>query len=159
VSSMVHRTGRIDVADLSFERRRYDRWGAYAQSKLANLLFTAELARRLAAVGSPVRAMACHPGYARTRLGRHTGNLLTTTLLAVGDRFAQSAVDGALPTLYAATADLPTNSYVGPDGIGEVRGGPKLVGRSGRARDAALAASLWTASEALTGTTFPFGGR
>ena len=155
VASLAHRFGRVEPIDLSFHRRRYLRWQAYAQSKLANLLFTTELARRLSAVNSPVRAVACHPGYSATRLGKHTGNALVTTLLTLGDHLAQDAVAGAQPTLYAATVDLPSDSYVGPDGPGEMRGGPRLVGRSGRACDAALAQALWAASEELTGTEFP----
>jgi NAD(P)-dependent dehydrogenase (short-subunit alcohol dehydrogenase family) len=157
VASLAHRFGRVDPSDLSFQSRRYLRWSAYAQSKLANLLFTTELAHRLGAVGSPVRAMACHPGYSATRLGKHTGNFVVTTLLTLGDSFAQDAAAGALPTLHAATVDLPTDSYVGPHGPGEMRGYPGLVGRSGRACDVDLSARLWRASEALTGTTFPLG--
>jgi NAD(P)-dependent dehydrogenase (short-subunit alcohol dehydrogenase family) len=126
-----------------------------SQSKLANLLFTHELQRRLQAAHSPVRALACHPGYARTRLGTHTGNKLFGLLLAIGDRVAQSAVAGALPTLYAATVDLPGDSYVGPGGFRELRGAPKLVPRAAKARDDAVAAALWEVSERLTGTTFP----
>jgi NAD(P)-dependent dehydrogenase (short-subunit alcohol dehydrogenase family) len=155
VASLAHRFGRVEPTDLSFHRRRYLRWQAYAQSKLANLLFTTELARRLSAVNSPLRAMACHPGYSATRLGKHTGNALVTTLLTLGDHLAQDAVGGAQPTLYAATVDLPSDSYVGPDGPGEMRGSPRLVGRSGRACDAAAAQALWAASEELTGTKFP----
>jgi NAD(P)-dependent dehydrogenase (short-subunit alcohol dehydrogenase family) len=152
VASLAHQFGRLDPTDLSFQQRRYQRWPAYAQSKLANLLFTAELARRLTAAGSPVTVMACHPGYSATKLGTHTGNRVMNTGLAVLDRFAQNAVAGARPTLYAATADLPTDSYVGPDGPGEMWGGPKLVGRSGRARDRVAAEALWTVSQRLTGT-------
>jgi NAD(P)-dependent dehydrogenase (short-subunit alcohol dehydrogenase family) len=155
VASLAHNFGRVDPTDLSFQRRRYLRWSAYAQSKLANLLFTTELARLLGAAGSPVRAMACHPGYSATRLGKHTGSAVITTLLNLGDHLAQDSAAGALPTLFAATADLPTDSYVGPDGPGEMRGRPRLVGRSARARDSAVARALWAASEELTGTRFP----
>jgi NAD(P)-dependent dehydrogenase (short-subunit alcohol dehydrogenase family) len=155
VSSGVHRSGRIDLDDLNWERRRYSRIGAYGQSKLANLLFTLELERRLTADGSGVRALAAHPGYAATNLQSGFG--------AVGDRvarlanrlFAQSDAQGALPTLYAAVADLPGNSYVGPDGRSEMRGFPALVGRSAAASDAELARRLWSLSEELTGVGYP----
>ncbi|MET0146580.1 MAG: oxidoreductase [Ilumatobacteraceae bacterium] len=156
ISSTVHRSGHIDLDDLNWERRRYHAWGAYAQSKLANLLFTLELERRLTAAGSAVRALAAHPGYAATNLQSHTGNPLTSVVMAIANKvMAQSDEHGAWPTLYAATQDLAGDSYVGPDGFQEQRGHPKLVSRSGAASDADVAAKLWTVSEALTGTTFP----
>jgi NAD(P)-dependent dehydrogenase (short-subunit alcohol dehydrogenase family) len=156
VSSGAHRAGKIDLADLNWERRRYRRWPAYGQSKLANLLFTAELQRRLAAAGSDVRAVAAHPGYAATNLQNRTENLLQNAVMAIGNRvFAQSDEMGALPTLYAATQDIPGNSYVGPDGRGEQRGHPTLVGRSGAAADDQTARGLWDLSERLTGVSFP----
>ncbi|MGX5181309.1 oxidoreductase [Streptomyces avermitilis] len=129
---------------------------AYSQSKLANLLFTLELQRRLAEAGSPVRALAAHPGWAATNLQSHDGSALRRALMRVGNRFiAQDNRAGALPTLYAAVQDLPGASYVGPDGFGEMRGGPTLVGRSAAASDPVSARRLWTASEDLTGVTFP----
>jgi NAD(P)-dependent dehydrogenase (short-subunit alcohol dehydrogenase family) len=129
---------------------------AYAQSKLSNLLFTSELQRRLTEVGSPVRAYAAHPGYAATSLQSHTSSRFTGVMMKIGNAvFAQSAEAGALPTLYAATRDLPGDSFVGPDGIGELRGAPKLVDRVATARDAGTAARLWTLSEELTGVGFP----
>ncbi|MGI9030579.1 MAG: oxidoreductase [Ilumatobacteraceae bacterium] len=156
VSSGAHRMGRIDVDDLNWERRRYRSWPAYGQSKLANLLFTLELERRLADAGSEVRALAAHPGYAATNLQSHTGNPVAKALMAVSNRvIAQSDERGALPVLYAATADLPGGSYVGPDGFQEARGHPTLVGRSAAASDLDTAAALWAASERLTATTFP----
>jgi NAD(P)-dependent dehydrogenase (short-subunit alcohol dehydrogenase family) len=156
VSSGAHRAGKIDLEDLNWERRRYRRWPAYGQSKLANLLFTAELQRRLAAAGSEVRAVAAHPGYAATNLQNRTENLLQNTVMAIGNRiFAQSDEMGALPTLYAATQDIPGNSYVGPDGRGEQRGHPTLVGRSGAASEDETARRLWDLSERLTGVSFP----
>jgi NAD(P)-dependent dehydrogenase (short-subunit alcohol dehydrogenase family) len=160
VSSTVHRIGRIDFADLNSERKPYNAWRAYAQSKLANLLFTAELQRRLTAAGSTVLSGAAHPGYAATNLQFHSGSRLTDRLNAIGNRlFAQSAEDGALPTLYAALADVPGNAYAGPGGFLEQRGAPKLVGRSAAAKDAAAARRLWEVSEALTGTRFPLSPR
>jgi NAD(P)-dependent dehydrogenase (short-subunit alcohol dehydrogenase family) len=155
VSSAAHRHGRIDLEDLNWQRRRYRRWAAYGQSKLANLLFTLELDRRLVETGSPVRALAAHPGYAATNLQRRTGSVLQTSLMSVTNRlFAQSDAMGALPTLYAATQDLPGASYVGPDGTGERRGHPTLVGRTAAASDAELAKRLWDRSADLTGVSF-----
>jgi NAD(P)-dependent dehydrogenase (short-subunit alcohol dehydrogenase family) len=156
VSSGAHRMGRIAIDDLNWERRPYRTWAAYGQSKLANLLFTLELQRRLTAAGSSVRALAAHPGYAATNLQSHTGNPMSAAMLAFANRmFAQSDAWGALPTLFAATQDLPGDSYVGPDGFQETRGHPTLVGRSAAAANADTAAALWAASEQLTGTTFP----
>jgi NAD(P)-dependent dehydrogenase (short-subunit alcohol dehydrogenase family) len=156
VSSSAHRAGRIVIDDLNWRRRRYQAWGAYSQSKLANLLFTLELQRRLTAAGSSVRAYAAHPGYAATNLQSHTGNPIGSMLMAVANRvIAQSDAQGALPTLFAATQDLPAGSYVGPDRFHETRGQPTLVGRSAAATDLDTAAALWTASEELTATTFP----
>jgi NAD(P)-dependent dehydrogenase (short-subunit alcohol dehydrogenase family) len=155
VSSAAHRHGRIDLDDLNWEHRRYRRWAAYGQSKLANLLFTLELDRRLVEAGSPVRALAAHPGYAATNLQLRTGSILQTSLMALTNRlFAQSDAMGALPTLYAATQDLPGGSYVGPDGTGERRGHPTLVGRTAAASDAEMAKRLWDRSAELTGVAF-----
>jgi NAD(P)-dependent dehydrogenase (short-subunit alcohol dehydrogenase family) len=154
-SSVAHRHGRIELDDLNWEHRRYRRWAAYGQSKLANLLFTLELDRRLVEAGSPVRALAAHPGYAATNLQLRTGSILQTSLMAVTNRlFAQSDAMGALPTLYAATQDLPGGSYVGPDGTGERRGHPTLVGRTAAAGDTKLAKRLWDRSADLTGVSF-----
>ncbi len=156
VSSGAHRAGAIDFDDLNWERRRYRRWAAYGQSKLANLLFTKELQRRLTAAGSPVLAVAAHPGYAATNLQSHTGNALWDRLGNLGNAlFAQNAAAGALPTLYAAFADIPGDSYAGPGGFQEMRGAPRLVGRSARAQDEQVARRLWEVSEDLTGTRFP----
>ncbi|MET0325645.1 MAG: oxidoreductase [Ilumatobacteraceae bacterium] len=159
VSSTAHRMGHIVLDDLNWQRRHYWAWPAYGQSKLANLLFTLELERRLAAAGSAVRALAAHPGYAATNLQSHSGNPITNAMMAIANRVvAQSDEQGALPTLYAATQDLPGSSYVGPDGFQETRGSPTLVTRSAAAADPAVAAALWAASEELTGTTFPASG-
>ena len=156
ISSFVHRFGRIDFDDLNWERRRYHPWRAYGQSKLANLLFTAELQRRLDNAGSKVIATAAHPGYAATNLQAHTGRRSQNLGMAITNRlFAQSEKSGALPTLYAAFADIPGNSYAGPDGLMEQRGSPKLVGRSSPAQNMDSARRLWEASEQLTGVGFP----
>jgi NAD(P)-dependent dehydrogenase (short-subunit alcohol dehydrogenase family) len=157
VSSGAHRSGRIDFDDLNWERRRYLPWRAYGQSKLANLLFTAELQRRLTEAGSPVQSEAAHPGYAATNLQSHSDRwLMNFAMGTLGNRLlAQDAASGALPTLYAATADLPGNAFVGPSGFGGTRGAPAPCPRSRAATDTATAARLWTVSEQLTGVTFP----
>ncbi|HZA73219.1 MAG TPA: oxidoreductase [Propionibacteriaceae bacterium] len=158
LSSGAHRMGQIDLDDLNWERRPYRRWEAYGQSKLANLLFTLELERRLTAAGSPVRALAAHPGYSATNLQSHYGNKVVDGVMALLNRIvAQSAARGALPTAYAATQDLPGGSYVGPDGLRELRGYPTLVGRTAAASDVGMAERLWAASETLTGVGFPAG--
>jgi NAD(P)-dependent dehydrogenase (short-subunit alcohol dehydrogenase family) len=156
LSSPAHRFGSIRLDDLNWEQGSYHRWRAYGQSKLANLLFTSELQRRLDAAGSSVRALAAHPGYAATNLQNRTESTLQNTVMAIGNKvIAQSAEMGALPTLYAATQDVPGNSYLGPDGFQEQRGHPTLIGRSGAARDTETAEKLWTLSEELTGVAFP----
>jgi NAD(P)-dependent dehydrogenase (short-subunit alcohol dehydrogenase family) len=159
VSSDAHRSGAIDFDDLNWERKRYRPWRAYSQSKLANLLFTSELQRRLSQAGSPVKATAAHPGYAATNLQSHSGSrLMAFAMEQVGNRvLAQDAAGGALPTLYAAVADIPGDSFAGPSGpfgLG-LRGAPKLVARSAAARDEQAARRLWTVSETLTGVSFP----
>jgi NAD(P)-dependent dehydrogenase (short-subunit alcohol dehydrogenase family) len=155
VSSTGHRMGRIDFDDLNWERRRYSAWRAYGQSKLANLLFTAELQRRLSEAGSTVLAMAAHPGYAATNLQFHSEKPLQDLVSHIGNRLlGQSEQGGALPTLYAATADIPPNSFAGPGGFMEQRGPAKLVGRSAAAGDMDVARRLWEVSEQLTGTRF-----
>ena len=156
VASGAHRMGKIALDDLNWEHRRYERWRAYGQSKLANLLFTLELQRRLAAAGSDVRATAAHPGYASTNLQSRTENVVQNALMWVANRtIAQSDEMGALPTLYAATMDVAGGAYIGPDGFQETRGHPTMVGRSGAALDTQTAQALWERSEALTATTFP----
>jgi NAD(P)-dependent dehydrogenase (short-subunit alcohol dehydrogenase family) len=156
VSSFGHRQGRIDFDDLNYERRPYKAMRAYAQSKLANLLFTAELQRRLSAAGSSVLSNAAHPGYAATNLQFHSGRGFMDTIGAIGNRWvAQDENGGAEPTLYAALADIPGDSYAGPGGFLELRGAPKLVGRTKAAMDMDVARRLWDVSEQLTGVTFP----
>jgi len=156
VSSTGHRTGTIRLDDLNWERGGYGRWTAYGQSKLANLLFTLELQRRLSAAGSAVRAHAAHPGYAATNLQGHTASGLQHRIMSITNRLlAQSDEMGALSTLYAATQDLPGASYTGPGGFQEQRGHPAPAKRSAAAQDADTARRLWTLSEELTGVTFP----
>ncbi|OMC15737.1 oxidoreductase [Mycobacterium sp. SP-6446] len=154
VSSMAHWAGRINFDDLHFKTRRYSPWLAYSQSKLANLLFTSELQRRLEAAGSPLRAVAAHPGYSHTNLQGASGRKLGDALMSAATRvFATNADFGARQTLYAASQGVPGNAFVGPR-FGYV-GRSQPVGRSRRARDAAVAAALWELSEQLTGTKFP----
>ncbi|MFZ0041596.1 MAG: oxidoreductase, partial [Solirubrobacteraceae bacterium] len=156
VSSSAHKVGKIDFDDLNWETRSYKAWRAYGQSKLANLLFTSELQRRLTAAGSPVLANAAHPGYAATNLQFQSGQRLFDVISVIGNRLiAQDENGGALPTLYAAVADVPGNSFAGPGGFMESRGAPKLVGRTGAAKDEDVARRLWEVSEELTGVRFP----
>jgi len=158
VSSTTHRFGRIDFEDLNWERKPYNAWRAYGQSKLANLLFTAELQRRLTAAGSDVLATAAHPGYAATNLQSHSQRRSLDLLMTISNRlFAQDENGGALPTLYAAVADIPGDSFAGPGGFMEQRGAPKRVDRSAAAQDIDVARRLWDVSEELTGVRFPLG--
>jgi NAD(P)-dependent dehydrogenase (short-subunit alcohol dehydrogenase family) len=152
VSSGLHVLGRIHTDDLSWERRRYQRWLAYAQSKLANLLFAFELQRRLAGAGRRTVSVAAHPGVAATE-GQRRDTSLQGKFLAGGP--AQSPEMGALPLLYAATAPgVEGGSCIGPDGFMQRTGHPTPVRSSRRSRDVALAAELWERSELLTGVHY-----
>jgi NAD(P)-dependent dehydrogenase (short-subunit alcohol dehydrogenase family) len=159
ISSQGHRPGRIAFDDLQSERS-YGPWKAYFQSKLANLLFIAELQRRLLAVGATTLALAAHPGGSRTNLGHENpGGLVNTVAMAgrpiVERLFLQSAAMGALPTLRAAADPAVVGGeYFGPDGLGEQRGHPRVVGRSRRAQDEVAQRRLWTVSEDLTGVHY-----
>lgn len=149
VSSIVHRFGRIDFDNLNGEKR-YSRSGAYAQSKLANLLFTYELQRRLKGAGVDTMAVAAHPGWTATNLQTHS--LLYRTLNPI---MAQQPMMGALPALYAATApDVQGGDYYGPRGWQELGGYPTKVQSSKNSYDTAVAAKLWTVSEELTGVRY-----
>jgi NAD(P)-dependent dehydrogenase (short-subunit alcohol dehydrogenase family) len=160
VSSNNHKGGRIQFDDLQGEHH-YSRWGAYSQSKLANLLFAFELDRRLKAAEWPLISVAAHPGYAATNLQLSGPPLYERLAMRVSNRlFAQSAEMGALPLLYAATArDVSGGSYVGPDGRGEMRGHPTLVQASARAHDEEAARRLWDVSEQLTDVRYDFRAR
>lgn len=157
VSSGAHRMGTIHPDDLHYAHRSYSAWPAYGASKLANLLFTAELSRRADDADAPLVAVAAHPGFAATNLQyagpRWAHNPLGRAVTrAVNGVLAQSAADGALPQLYAATMlDVRGNDYYGPDGMGESRGGPTRVGRSDAAGDADMARELWEVSAQQTG--------
>jgi NAD(P)-dependent dehydrogenase (short-subunit alcohol dehydrogenase family) len=159
VSSTAHRMGRIDFDDLHGERR-YRRWRAYGQSKLANLLFALELDRRLRAAGSTIKSLAAHPGYAATNLQSAAAPVLDRAVMVVTNRLlAQSGEVGALSLLYAATEPgLEGGTYVGPDGRREQRGHPQPEAVPARAAlDEAVAARLWDASEEATGVRFALG--
>jgi NAD(P)-dependent dehydrogenase (short-subunit alcohol dehydrogenase family) len=155
ISSSTHRIGRINFDDLQSERR-YNRLAAYGQSKLANLLFTYELARRLANKGAPTIAVAAHPGGSNTELTRNLPGLIRQPTELLWGLLAQNAEMGALPTLRAATdPDVRNAQYYGPDGIGEQRGHPKLVQSNAKSHDENVQRRLWTVSEELTGVTYP----
>ncbi|MGK5683692.1 oxidoreductase [Actinoplanes sp. URMC 104] len=151
LSSQAERMGRLDLEDPQGERRPYREAQAYNRSKLANLLFTAELQRRLNAAGSQVRALAAHPGLVRSDIYAESGAVTRLLVRLLG----QSPEEGALPVLYAAVADLPGDSFTGPSRFAHMRGAPELINRSATARDEQLAARLWTLSEQLTTTRFP----
>jgi NAD(P)-dependent dehydrogenase (short-subunit alcohol dehydrogenase family) len=156
VSSMGHRIrAKIHFDDLQWERS-YDRVGAYGQSKLANLLFTYELQRRLADRQQNTIAVAAHPGGSNTELARHLPAIFKPAVAMLGPVLFQSAAMGALPTLRAATdPDVAGGQYYGPDGFAEQRGHPKLVSSSGQSHDEELQHRLWTVSEELTGVHYP----
>jgi len=164
VSSTAHRIGRIQLDDLQGERS-YSRWGAYAQSKLANLLFAYELQRRLAAAGRTQSSVACHPGWAATNLQFVAARLESSRSMEYAASFAnrllsQDAASGALPILYAATAaGVRGGDYVGPSGPLELWGPPRVVGSSRRSHDADLARRLWQTSEEITGVRYDALGR
>jgi NAD(P)-dependent dehydrogenase (short-subunit alcohol dehydrogenase family) len=151
LSSTAHKFGRIAFDNLNGDRR-YFRWRAYGQSKLANLLFALELDRRLRARGSTVKSLAAHPGYAATNLQTAAAPLVDRLVMKVGNAvIAQDDEMGALPTLFAATQPgLQGGTYVGPDGPGEQRGYPKVVKPNSAARDEDVARRLWEVSEQLT---------
>jgi NAD(P)-dependent dehydrogenase (short-subunit alcohol dehydrogenase family) len=161
VSSIMHTTApRAPLGDPRKQQGRYFRWPVYGQSKLANLLFTSEFDRRLREAGLPIRALAAHPGFAGTHLiangqtGRSRGGI-ATILDAAAKAISQSAAAGAWPSLMAATADLPGDTYCGPGGLGQYAGAPQIVGRTPLARNAQAAAQLWEISEETVGLQYP----
>jgi len=159
VSSQGHRPGKIHFEDLQLEQS-YGPWTAYFQSKLADLLFVAELQRRLLAVDASTLALAAHPGGAATNLGHENPGGIVNTIgwfarPVIEKVWLQNAAMGALPTLRAATDPAVVGGeYFGPDGLGEQRGHPKVVGRSRRAQDVEVARRLWSVSEELTGVQY-----
>jgi NAD(P)-dependent dehydrogenase (short-subunit alcohol dehydrogenase family) len=147
VSSLAHRSGKMDFDDLNWNKKRYAPWASYGQSKLANMLFTKELQRRLDEMGSKVAVLAAHPGWTATNLQKNSG-----LARIFNPMMAMSPAQGALPTLYAATAKgAKPGSYYGPDGLFEVRGHPKEAFISKAARNDDDARKLWDISEELTG--------
>ncbi|WP_413319064.1 SDR family NAD(P)-dependent oxidoreductase [Agrococcus sp. 1P02AA] len=156
VGSLAHLIGSIDLTDLHWRTRRYSPSAAYAQSKLANHLTAHELHRRLSALGSPVRSVVAHPGIATTNLVDAGSRRLRHRIeRAVLRAIAQSADAGALPSLTAATADIPSDSSVGPSRMLGMRGSPALAKPAAKARRVEVARRLWEESERLTGTAFP----
>ncbi|MXO67220.1 SDR family NAD(P)-dependent oxidoreductase [Altericroceibacterium endophyticum] len=155
ISSTGHRIqASIHFDDLQWERS-YSRAGAYGQSKLANLMFTYELQRRLASLGTTI-AVAAHPGIANTDLIRDLPALFRRLIVPIASRITQTAEMGALPTLRAATDPAVLGGqYYGPAGWGEVRGFPKLVTSSAQSYNQAIQQHLWAISEDLTGVKFP----
>lgn len=154
MSSSAHRIGHIHFEDLHFEHR-YRAWAAYGQSKLANLLFTYELQRRLKAAGSATLAVAAHPGWARTELQRHAGWIGWLRILGVEALLSQDALGGALPLLRAATDPaVQGGDYYGPSGFQEAKGAPVLVQSTPRSHDADLQQRLWRCSELSTGFAY-----
>jgi NAD(P)-dependent dehydrogenase (short-subunit alcohol dehydrogenase family) len=152
VASLGHRLlAKIHFDDLQFERS-YNRVAAYGQSKLANLLFTYELQRRLGGHNESTIAVAAHPGLSDTELGRHMPRVLRPPVALM----SQNQAMGALPTLRAATDPTAHGAdYFGPDGIGEMAGHPKVVKSSAQSHDQDIQGRLWTVSEELTGVTYP----
>lgn len=150
VSSGVHYFGRIHFADLNAEKS-YKPQAAYAQSKLANLLFTYELQRRFEKAGAKALAVAAHPGWTESNLQVHS-----PFIQFLNPFLAQQPDMGALPTLYAATAEVNGSEYFGPDGLVEMRGYPKKVNSNKRSHDEQVAARLWQVSEELTGVHYEF---
>ncbi|SHN39710.1 SDR family NAD(P)-dependent oxidoreductase [Cryptosporangium aurantiacum] len=156
VSSVGHKIqADIHFDDLQFDRS-YNRVAAYGQAKLANLMFTYELQRRLTQHGSTTIALAAHPGNAQTELGRNTPAPVRAAMTVAMPLIAQKASMGALPTLRAATDPAVLGGqYYGPDGVGEVRGHPHVVTSSDKSYDVAVQQRLWAVSEQLTNVKFP----
>ncbi len=162
LSSQAHRMGSINIEDLNWRRRRYSRWPAYGQSKLADLMFAYELEHRFVAAGSPLRSVAAHPGYTATNLQSRTESIQDAIMGLANKVVAQGPEMGALPTLYAATVpDLPGGSYIGPDGWGETTGHPVPVGSTPASHDREVQRRLWDKAVELTGVTpkIPAGAR
>jgi NAD(P)-dependent dehydrogenase (short-subunit alcohol dehydrogenase family) len=157
VSSGLHNGPQLDFDNLDLEDGAYSPGRAYHQSKLANLLFTSELQRRLTEAGSPVLATAAHPGYSATNLQSHHANPLMTRLMWIGNKvIATSAEFGSRPTVHAAVADVPGDSYIGPTGFQGLRGAPGPNPRSRESRDTDAAQRLWAISEERTGVRWPW---
>ncbi|SBN61622.1 Short-chain dehydrogenase [Curtobacterium sp. 9128] len=150
VASQAERMARLDLTDLDWYRRTYNAGRAYADSKLANLLFTSELDRRLLTSGSHVRAFAAHPGLVKTAIYQRPAGQRPNLWDRLVPILGQEPEDGALPSLLAATADLPGGTFVGPQRMMHMRGGAEVIGRSKQAQDPETAARLWSISEQMT---------
>ncbi len=152
VSSNIHRIGTIDFDNLNWDHG-YNPQQAYGRSKLANLLFTYELQRRLTAARKHTLSVAAHPGSTSTNLTRYSG----AGVQFVGRMISQRSEIGALPTLYAATAPgVRGGEYFGPEGFMEMGGYPKKVESNNLSHDEVAARRLWQVSEELTHVTYPF---
>ncbi|MBK8294583.1 MAG: SDR family oxidoreductase [Solirubrobacterales bacterium] len=165
LSSNAHKMGKINFEDLQSEKG-YKRWSAYGQSKLANLVFALDLQTRIAEAGLDMKSIGAHPGVSKTNLtaagndmGSSVFSVISKPFLFLSDTLmAQDAEHGALPTLYAATnPDLAGGEYIGPDGLGELRGSPTIVAPRKVAHNVEVADQLWTASKELTGVDYDFG--
>lgn len=153
VSSLGHRPGRVDLDDLMFDRRRYNRWAAYFQSKLANLLFTHELHRRLGSSSTPVIAVAAHPGTAKTELGKVGTSLTNSVMKNFTGVLVRDAHAGAVSQVRACVdPGLSGGEFIGPRWL--AFGSPRLETPSKRARQAESAQRLWEISESLTGVSY-----
>lgn len=169
VSSFAHRLGKLktgDVSELNVSKQNYAPWTAYGNSKLANLLFTTELAHRLKSANSNIITAVAHPGYANTNLQlvaatKRSGNRKNVELAVtkfMNIIFGQSAANGALSQIAACTwVDIQSGDYLGPSGLFEARGKPKKVKINKLAKDTELAKRVWRTSEELTGVTFLHG--
>lgn len=156
VSSASHKHGELDLTDLDWSRRGYKAYAAYAASKLADLQFLTELHRRLIMADSRIRATGAHPGTTGTSITSHSGSGLREVVGGWGHRLTGMATwKGALPSLYAATEDIPGNSYIGPTGLFELYGWPGPASRTQASLDEVAARALWECSEELSGVGFP----
>jgi len=156
VSSNAHGRGHLDLDDLLWERRPYRSDQAYSDSKLANLVFTIELQRRLKAAGSSVRAIAVHPGMVRTGLFDHATGAQAALIDVIGRFLLVRPEQGARASLFAATADIPGGSFVVPGGIGHLRGAPEIAIAAEAAYEEGIGRDLWRLSARLTGSGTPF---
>ncbi len=157
VASLAHRNGKVDLGNLQSEKS-YEGWAAYNTSKLANILFAKELDRRAKAAGLNLLSVPVHPGISRTSIfenGPGSAGLKAKVMSLVAPLLMQDDAMGALPTLYGATApDIKGGEYIGPDGLAEFKGYPKVVQPRAQALDEDKALQLWTASEKLTGVSY-----
>jgi len=157
VASIAHNIrAKIDFDDLQWEHRTYNKVASYGQSKLANLMFTYDLQRRLAAANAKTIAVAAHPGVAATELSRHVPGYTLPGVSWLFGKVLNTSEMGALPQLRAATDPVVKGGqYWGPDGFREMRGYPQVVTSSAQSHDEAIQQRLWQVSEELTGVSYP----